>query len=108
MMAVEDRRVRLKLSEAVESLRETPELKGKALLGELSGYRSLRAAGQRSRVVYRIERSVVTVVAIAVGRGRAGDRRDIYELARKLIRLGLAEPPAKYKPGAARKKRGTT
>ena len=105
LMAVEDRRVRPTPAGAVDSLCESPELKGKPLLGELQGYRSLRAAGQRYRILYRVDREIVTVVVVAAGRRKAHDRKDIYELARKLIRLGLAKPPRKYRPGIATTKR---
>jgi len=63
------------------------------LTGELAGHRSLRAAGQRYRILYRVERNQVLVLVVAVGIRREGSRSDIYELARKLLRLRLAEPP---------------
>jgi len=59
------------------------------LIGELAGFRSVRAAGQRYRIVYRVERRETTVLIVAVGRRRSGDKGDIYELARKLLRQGL-------------------
>src|SRR5262245_54286179 len=52
--------------------------------GELAGFRSLRAVGQRYRIVYRVERREVTVLLVAVGRRRSGEKGDMYELARKL------------------------
>jgi mRNA interferase RelE/StbE len=87
--AISDRRVRAKLIERIDGLAEDPELQGKALTDELRGYRSLRAVGQRYRVIYRVERAKVTVVIVAAGIRKAGSREDIYELARKLLRLGL-------------------
>jgi len=84
-----DRRVRRLVSDAVSSLSENPGIKGKPLTGELAGYRSVRAAGQKYRVIYRVERERVVVVVVAVGRRREGDRRDIYELARKLFKQEL-------------------
>ncbi|MBZ5537093.1 MAG: hypothetical protein LAO31_14155 [Acidobacteriia bacterium] len=65
-----------------------PEKQGKPLVEELAGYRSLRAVGQRYRIIYRVDRSLV----IAVGIRKAGSQRDIYSLAKKLIRLRLVEP----------------
>jgi len=53
------------------------------------GFRSVRAVGQRYRIVYRVERREVVVVIVAVGRRKARDKNDIYELAKKLLRLGL-------------------
>jgi mRNA interferase RelE/StbE len=61
----------------------------KLLIGELAGFRSVRAVGQRHRIVYRVERREVTVLIVAVGRRRSGDKSDIYELARKLLCQGL-------------------
>ena len=73
----------------MDQLTESPEQQGKPLVGELAGFRSVRAVGQRYRIVYRVERREVVVVIVAAGRRKAGDRNDIYELAKKLLRLGL-------------------
>jgi len=50
---------------------------------------SVRAVGQRYRIVYPVERREVVVVIVAVGRRKARDKNDIYELPKKLRRLGL-------------------
>lgn len=47
LVRISDLRVRRKISERIEGLKENPEQQGKPLLGELAGYRSLRAVGQR-------------------------------------------------------------
>ena len=73
----------------MDQLAESPEQQGKPLVGELAGFRSVRAVGQRYRIVYRVERQEVVVVIVAVGRRKASDKNDIYELAKKLLRLGL-------------------
>jgi mRNA interferase RelE/StbE len=62
--------------------------RGKPLVGELAGFRSVRAVGQRYRIVYRVEHQEVTVLVVAAGRRRSGDKKDIYELARELLRQG--------------------
>ena len=49
---VADRRVRAQIAARLDSLRSDPEKLGKPLLGELSGYRSLRSPGQRFRIDY--------------------------------------------------------
>ena len=54
--------------------------------------RSARAVGQRYRILYRAEEERVVVLVVALGLRREGDRKDIYELARKLVRLRLHEP----------------
>jgi mRNA interferase RelE/StbE len=40
-------------------------------------------------MVYRVERSIVTVVIVAAAIRKAGSREDIYRVASKLVRLGL-------------------
>jgi mRNA interferase RelE/StbE len=86
---VADRRVRAQIAARLDSLRSDPEKLGKPLLGELSGYRSLRSPGQRFRIIYRIEKKQVVVLVVALGMRKEGDKRDIYALAKKLVRLGL-------------------
>ena len=68
-------------------LEAEPEKRGKALIGELSGYRSHRAVGQRYGIIYRIEKEKVMVWVMALGIRKEGSKRDIYTLARKLIFL---------------------
>lgn len=92
LAAITDRRVREKLKERLKALSADPELQGKALTGELAGYRSLRAVGQRYRILYKIEAATVVVYVVAVGLRREGSKSDMYELAKKLLRLGLLEP----------------
>ena len=87
--AIQDQRIRRLISQRVDQLAKLPDKQGKPLVAELAGFRSVRAVGQRYRIVYRIERREVVVVIVAVGRRKAGDKSDIYELAKKLLRLGL-------------------
>jgi mRNA interferase RelE/StbE len=47
------------------------------LVGELVGFRSVRAVGQRYRIIYRVARREVVVIIVAVGRRKHGDTRDI-------------------------------
>jgi mRNA interferase RelE/StbE len=91
--AITDRRVRRTLRERIDGLAHDPDKQGQPLLAELAGYRSLRAVGQRYRLIYRVDRGHVLVVVVAVGLRKAGDRNDVYTLARKLLRLRLLEPP---------------
>jgi mRNA interferase RelE/StbE len=86
---VGDRRIREKIKQRIEGLREDPEKQGKPLGGELEGLRSVRAVGQRYRVLYQVRRELVIVVIVAVGIRQEGGKRDVYEIARKLVRLGL-------------------
>jgi mRNA interferase RelE/StbE len=87
--AIPDQRLRRLISQCADQLAKSPEQQGKPLIGELAGFRSVRAVGQRYRIVYRVETGEVTVLIVAVGRRRADDKSDIYELARKLLRQGL-------------------
>jgi len=89
--AIADRRVREKLAAAIDRLTVDPDRQGKPLTADLSGLRSLRAVGQRYRILYRIEGEQVVVCVVAVGLRREGARDDIYALARKLLRQGLLE-----------------
>jgi mRNA interferase RelE/StbE len=70
-------------------LTKEPAKKGKALVVELTGFRSLRAA--RYRVLYKVEKE--RVIIVAVGMWREGDTKDIYARAKKLLRLKLIEIP---------------
>lgn len=92
LKAVSDRRVRELISKRIDELAEDPEKQGKPLVGELSSYRSQRAAGQRYRIVYRVVNEKVMVYIVVVGIRKEGSSTDIYNLAKKLIRLRLFNP----------------
>ncbi len=92
LKAVSDRRVRDLMVKRIDELAEEPEKQGKPLVGELSGYRSLRAAGQRYRIVYRVVNDKIMVYVVAVGIRKEGSSGDIYNLAKKLIRLRFFNP----------------
>ena len=86
---ISDRRIREKIEAAIDRLTEDPEKQGKALLGELAGFRSIRAVGQRYQIIYQIRGNDIVVVIVAVGIRRDGAKDDIYNLAKKLFRLRL-------------------
>jgi len=92
--SVTDRRVNELIQKWIDRLTQDPEKQGKELHGELRGFRCVRTAGQRYRILYRVEAATVIVLVVAVGTRKEGDRKDIYALAQKMIRLGLIEPPA--------------
>lgn len=94
LQEIHDRRTRDAIASRINQLAEEPEKRGQALIGPLMGYRSLRAAGQRFRIIYRVQQERVIVYVVAVGIRREGDKSDIYALAQRLVRLGLLEPPA--------------
>jgi mRNA interferase RelE/StbE len=84
-----DRRIREKIGAVIDRLADEPEKQGKALLGDLAGFRSIRAVGQRYRIIYKIKGDEVIVLVVAIGIRRDGAKDDIYNLAKKLFRLGL-------------------
>ena len=88
---IADTRVRQKLVERIDRLADAPLSIGKPLIKDLSGYRSVRAVGQRYRIIYSVQEAAKTVSVIAIGIRKEGDRADIYALAQRLVRLGLAE-----------------
>jgi mRNA interferase RelE/StbE len=95
LAAVKDRRTREKIAACIERLAENPEIQGKPLVGDLRGVYSLRASGQRFRILYRVEAETVMVIVLALGLRKAGDKKDVYELARRLLKVGLLQEPEK-------------
>lgn len=93
LKGITDRRIRDLIVKRIDELAEEPEKQGKALIAELSGYRSLRAAGQRYRIVYRVVEDTVMVHIVSVGIRKEGSSKDIYNLAKKLIRLRMFNQP---------------
>jgi mRNA interferase RelE/StbE len=89
---IKDRRGQEKIRERIDSLSNEPEKQGKPLTGDLARYRSLRAVGQRYRIIYQVEKNKVLVLVVALGIRKEGGRADIYSLAKKLLRLGLLRP----------------
>lgn len=74
----------------IEALRIDPDFQGKMLVRHLAGLRSLHTAG-RYRIIYRVDGDTNLVSVLAAGIRKEGDRKDIYEVAKKLLRLGLLE-----------------
>lgn len=70
----------------LESLRDSPDLKGKALKGALAGFR--RVSRGRFRVVYKVFEGELVVVAVAAGWREDGARDDPYALVSRLISSG--------------------
>jgi len=87
--AVTDRRNRSAIVRRIDALVEEPERLGKQLRGWLTGFMSTRAAGQRYRVIYRVENDRQRVLVYMVGIRKEGSRRDVYALAERLAQRGL-------------------
>ena len=89
--AIKDTRIREQIRKRIDTLAYEPEQLGKPLTDELTGYFSVRAVGQRYRIIYKVEDERVLVVVVTVGIRKDGDKKDAYELAKKLERLGLLD-----------------
>ena len=88
---IRDRRIRRQILTRLHALQQHPKSIGKPLTGELAGCYSLRVAAQRYRVIYTAADDTLIVLVIAIGIRKAGERRDLYEIARRLIRNRLVE-----------------
>jgi mRNA interferase RelE/StbE len=89
LAAIGDKRIRESISRRINGLENEPEKQGKLLTDELAGSRSIRAVGQRYRIIYKIEAERVIVLVVTIGIRREKDKKDAYELAKRLARLGL-------------------
>jgi len=89
LQSITDRRIRDMIARRIDKLTTEPAKKGKALVSELTGFRSLCVA--RYRVLYKVKAK--RVIIVAVGIRREGDTKDIYARAKKLLRLKLIELP---------------
>lgn len=87
--AITDRRSRSAIIRRIDVLTEEPKKQGKPLRGWLAGFWSTRAAGQRYRVVYKVDDGEKRVLVYMVGIRREGSRRDVYALAEHLVERGL-------------------
>ncbi len=84
-----DSKTRSQILSKIEQLKEEPLLLGKALVGPLKEFRSVRAAGQRYRIIFKVLDEQIIVVIVAVGMRKSGDKKDIYELMKKYIKVGI-------------------
>jgi mRNA interferase RelE/StbE len=86
-----EKKSREKIISKISQLKDEPLLLGKALKGPLKEYRSVRAAGQRYRIIYQVLENEIIVIVVAVGIIKAGDKKDIYELMKKYIKVGFID-----------------
>ena len=87
---IADKRIQSAILDKIEGLAIDPEKQGKALVKEMAGFRSIHASG-RYRVIFKIENDSNVVYIVAAGIRKEGDQKDIYKLAKKLLRLGLID-----------------
>ena len=83
-----DGKTRNVIARKIDALKDSPEKQGKALSGDLAGYRSLHAAG-RYRVVYQVKVNQIMVVVVAAGMRKEGSKIDVYETLKKLLRSNI-------------------
>ena len=88
---IADKRIQSKIIDRIKALKEDPEKQGKRLVRNLAGLRSIHVAG-RYRAIYKMDKNSKTVWVLAAGIRKEGDQKDIYQIARKLLRLGLLGP----------------
>lgn len=86
---IPDRRIQSAIRDRIDGLAHDPEQQGKPMGADLAGLRSLRVVGQRYRILYRVERQQILVMVVVVGLRKEGDKKDVYALAKKLLRLGF-------------------
>ncbi len=91
-------RIQNQIIKKIESLKEETLLSGKPLKGPLKEFRSIRAAGQRYRIIYKVQEMEIIVIVVAIGIRKDGDKKDIYELMKKYLKTGLIEIDKKNNP----------
>ena len=82
---VKDTRTKRLLIERMLKLESEPEKQGKPLIGDLRGFYSVRAVGQRYRVIYELQEVKDLVVVVVIGIRKEGDKRDVYRVARRRL-----------------------
>jgi mRNA interferase RelE/StbE len=82
---IKDKREQTLLTKKIEQLKQEPDKQGKPLSGKLKGYRSVRAVGQRYRIIYRIDKEQIIVIIIGVGIRKEGSKEDIYNYLEKVF-----------------------
>ncbi len=63
---VNDQRHREGLTNRIEKLKSEPEKQGKPLGDILKGYRSVRAVGERYRIIYKVDRNLIVVLIVVL------------------------------------------
>ncbi|HVB25887.1 MAG TPA: type II toxin-antitoxin system RelE/ParE family toxin [Ktedonobacteraceae bacterium] len=91
LASIKDIRLRESLRVSLQRLEYEPDKQGKPLREELAGLRSVRAVGQRYRIIYKLKKEQIIVVVLVLGIRKEGDKKDIYKLAKKLMQSGLLD-----------------
>ncbi len=86
-----NKKLRREIANVIDGLVRAPEEQGKALLGPLEGLRSVHAARDRFRILYRVDALNKLVSVLLVGERAPGQDADIYALAQKLLATFMNE-----------------
>ncbi len=87
---IPDKKIRRRILNRIEGLSDEPDKQGKMLVKNLSGFRSIHAAG-RYRIIYKVDKQTVIIYILAAGIRKQGDKKDIYKIAKKLLDAGLLD-----------------
>jgi len=87
---IPDKRIQRTILNRIDGLSDEPDKQGKKLVEKLSGFRSVHAA-ERYRIIYKIDKQTVIIYVLAAGIRKEGDKKDIYEIAKKLLNAGLMD-----------------
>ena len=87
---IPDKRIQSSIIDRIGGLKTHPDKRGKALVRNLTGFRSIHVAG-RYRIIYKIDADASAVWVVAAGIRKEGDQKDIYRIAKKLLKSGLLD-----------------
>ena len=87
---ISDKRIQSLIVDRIETLKTDPKKQGKTLTKKLAGFRSIHVAG-RYRIIYKIDEDPAVVWIVTAGIRKEGDQKDIYTIAKKLLKLGLLD-----------------
>jgi mRNA-degrading endonuclease RelE of RelBE toxin-antitoxin system len=85
LKTVKDKKPRREIAKTIDDLARAPADQGKALLGPLEGMRSVHAARDRFRILYKVDTRAKLVSVLLIGERAPGQDADIYSLAQKLL-----------------------
>ncbi|MDP8240429.1 MAG: type II toxin-antitoxin system RelE/ParE family toxin [Candidatus Hatepunaea meridiana] len=87
LAAIRNPVIREQITGRIDMLKTSPE-RGKPLRGHLTGYRSLRAARKKYRIIYRTIENKILIIVIPIGQRKGNDFGDIYRSLERLIKRG--------------------
>ena len=87
---IPEKKIKQTILNRIKKLSDEPDKQGKKLVKDLSGFRSVHAAG-RYRIIYKIDKKTVIIYFVAAGIRKEGDKKDIYKIAKKLLNAGLLD-----------------